>query len=88
MIQHEITICKFEYLNPILKTLNRDFKSHREEGLPARRWWYSNGTLRGEGYSRNGKRHREDGPAWRWWHSNGNLKWKLYYLEGEEYDPT
>jgi hypothetical protein len=62
MIQHEITIYKCFIANHFLFTLNRDLKTHREDG-PAKRFWNHYGIIAGEFYLRNGYNHREDGPA-------------------------
>jgi hypothetical protein len=90
MIRHEITISKNGYGGEYtLSTVNRDLKKHREGGLPARRWWHFNGTLRGEVYYLNGLQHREGGlPAVRAWCWNGTLWYDQYYRNGEEYDKT
>jgi hypothetical protein len=91
MIQHEITLIKF---NKCLKTLNRDLKKHREGDLPALRSWCENGTLTREFYHLNGKWHLEDGPAYRTWFDNGILGKVIYYRNAkkqwvcENYDPT
>jgi antitoxin component YwqK of YwqJK toxin-antitoxin module len=89
MIRHGITIYRVKYNRNWLSTFNRDLEYHREGGLPASRWWYSNGTLWNEEYYLNGELHREgDLPAYREWYSNGTLWNEKYYLKGVEYDPT
>ena len=49
----------------------------------SREIYYSNGNIRSEYYSLNGRWHREDGSSVILYHESGKVKEEFYYLNGK-----
>jgi hypothetical protein len=84
VIKHEISLYIKKDLKNRLSTLNRDLELHREDGLPAVRWWYE-GVVWKIDYYLNGKYHREgvDLPAHLEWGEEGFICSESYYRRGQ-----
>jgi antitoxin component YwqK of YwqJK toxin-antitoxin module len=57
--------------------------SESNNNIPSSIHYYSNGIVKSHSYSKNGKRHRDDGPALIEYHKNGTIKNVSFYKHGE-----
>jgi len=64
---------------------NKEGQIHRDNGLPARKWFYENGNNGSCLWYKNGQLHRDnDLPSRVFFYENGNAEF-LQWWEGEKY---
>jgi antitoxin component YwqK of YwqJK toxin-antitoxin module len=66
--------------------MNYDELFTTDPEIKIKKTYYPKGDLHSVMYTKNGKRHREDGPAvLRYWNSSGLVMVKEYYVEGKRH---